>query len=59
MQQMSLHSPEQIEAKKQAIRIAASSFAEHYIEGLFKDADELLVHFIENLHSLVVELKRG
>lgn len=55
-----LHSPDEIETKKQAIDIATESFAMKYMEGYFeRNPEEILYHAIENLNSLVVELKRG
>ena len=57
---MGLHTPEQIETKKEAIDIATQSFVMNYSEGFFERNDpEFLYHSIESLNQLVVELKRG
>lgn len=56
-QTIPLHTEEQLRAKKEAIRFAAKDFADHMNRGTIND--ELLYHYIENLNSLVVELKRG
>lgn len=57
---MAMHCPEEIETKKRAIDMATESFVMMYMEGYFeRNSEEFLHHAIENLSSLVVELKRG
>jgi len=54
-----LHSQEELETKAQAIEIATESFIERYLEGFYEDCEPRLHFAIENLNSLVVELRRG
>jgi len=56
---MGLHSKEELETKAQAIEIAAEAFVERYLEGFYENCEPRLYHAIENLNSLVVELRRG
>ena len=56
----SMHTEEQMRAKQNAIDMAVDAFTIQYMEGRFDYLDEqFLYHAIENLNSLVVELKRG
>ena len=57
---MGLHFQGEIEEKKRAVDMAAESFVMKYMEGYFENnSEEFLYHAIENLNSLIVELKRG
>ena len=56
---MGLHTEEQLQAKREGIDIATDTFVEQYYEGKFEDNKEFLYHQIENLYSLVRELKQG
>ena len=56
---MNLHTEEQLRVKRNAIEMAALVFAMQYEEGQFNNNEQRLYHAIENLNSLVVELKRG
>jgi hypothetical protein len=57
--QTALHTEAQRLVKQRAIQIAARAFATQYANGDFDRNQALLYHVIENLNSLVVELKRG
>ena len=55
-----MHTEEQMSAKRNAIDMAVDAFTIQYMEGRFDYLDErFLHHAIENLNSLVVELKQG
>ncbi len=56
---MGLHSQKELETKAQAIEIATEAFVERYTEGFYEDCEPRLYFAIENLNSLVVELRRG
>lgn len=57
---MGLHFQGAIDEKKRAVDMAIESFVVKYKEGYFEDnSEEFLYHAIENLNSLVVELKSG
>ncbi len=56
---MGLHTEEQFETKKRAVDIATESFVMMYSEGYYENNEPLLYHAIENLNSLVTELRRG
>ncbi len=56
---MSLHSIEELKTKAQAIDKATEAFVERYLEGFYEDCEPRLYFAIENLNSLIVELRRG
>lgn len=56
---MPWHCDEQLEDKRNAIEIAIETFVVQYMEGFFEDNNELMYHQIENINSLIIELKRG
>ena len=55
---MSIHSPEQLRAKKEAIEVAVVNFIQEYKSGMLSD-EALLMFEIESLCQLVSEYKRG
>jgi len=55
---MGMHTEEELREKRLAIQLAADGFVIHFLEGQYED-EAILYHAIENLNSLVVELKRG
>ena len=56
---MGLHSQEELKTKEQAIELATEAFVMRYMEGFYEDCEPRLYFAIENLNSLVVELRRG
>lgn len=56
---MGVHTSEELEAKRLAVRDAIAQFVWKYVSGEFERNEPLLFHEIESLNSLITEYKRG
>lgn len=55
----SIHTPEQLAEKQQAVYQSSREFAYRVMSGLLNEHPEMLYSEIDSLHQLLTELRRG